>query len=322
MKDTDYAFCVARIRANESNLLSAEFIKKLAEAENYEAAVNLLVTVGWIDSDAKDDDFIRVQSRNLWTLLSESVPDKKVLDYLCVLNDYFNIKTAIKCVLSGENADKYYAEPSSLVLGSLCGSIDSRDYDTFKSESMRAATKTAFETVCITNRGQDAEMILDVAALEALLEIYSKCKYRVFSEICAFIVDSSNIRTAIRCACNKKDAEFIAAALSDCCKIKKDKLISESADGVEALREYLSTSEYSKGAELYFTNSALYDNWCEKKVLEIATGSGFTAFGFDPVCAYFYRKNNEIKTVKLILNAKKSGIPTDLLKERVMVAYA
>lgn len=322
MKDTDYAFCVARIRANETNLLSAEFIKKLVEAECYEAAVRLLETVGWIEGDTEDGDFVRKQSRNLWKLLSESVPDKKVLDYLCVLNDYFNIKTAIKCVLSGENADKYYAEPSSLPLESLCNSIDGRDFDVLKSESMRTAAKNAFETACITNRGQDAEMLLDVAALNALLEIYFNCKYRVFADICAFIVDSSNVRTAIRCAINKKDVAFIASALSDCCKIKKDKLISESVSGLDALREYLSSSEYSEGAELYFTNSALYDNWCEKKVLDIATGSGFTAFGFDPVCAYFYKKNNEIKTVKLILSAKKSGVPTELLRERVMVAYA
>ena len=322
MKDTDYAFCVARIRANESNLLSAEFIKKLVDAESYEAAVRLLETVGWIDGDTEDGDFIRRQNRNLWKLLSESVPDKKVLDYLCVLNDYFNIKTAIKCVLSGENADKYYVEPSSLPLESLCSSIDGRAFDVLKSKSMRSAAKNAFETACMTNRGQDAEMLLDVAALEALLEIYSDCKYRVFREICAFIVDSSNIRTAIRCAANKKDATFISSALSDCCKIKKDKLISEAVSGVDGLREHLASGVYAEGTELYYTNSALYDNWCEKRVLEIATGSGFTAFGFDPVCAYFYKKNNEIKTVKLILNAKKSGIPTELLKERVMVTYA
>lgn len=321
MKDTDYAFCVARIRATESKLLSAEFIKKLVETENYDDAFSLLVTAGWIDGDI-DDDFIRKQSNNLWSLLCESVPDKLVLEYLCVLNDYFNIKTAIKCILSGENADRYYSEPSSLSLDVLSRSIDNRAFDVFKSERMRNSAKVAFETACITGRGQEAEIILDVAALEALLEIYYKCKYRIFSDICAFIVDSSNIRTAIRCAQNKKDEAFISSAVSDCCRIKKDKLVSEAACSVDSLREYLLSCEYSEGTELYFTNSALYDNWCEKKVLEIATGSGFTAFGFDPVCSYFYKKNNEIKTVKLILNAKKSGIPTDLLRERVLVAYA
>lgn len=323
MRDTDYAFCVARIRARETKLLSPDFIHRLIEAESYDSAVGMLTDIGWIEAaGAENENFIRRQSSGLWAFLKECVPDKSVLDYLCVLNDYFNIKTAIKCILSGNNADKYYSEPSSLELEKLCGSIDSRTFDVFKNKNMREVAKMAFEAACMTNSGQDTEVIVDVAALGFLLETSKKSRYATFSKICSFTVDTSNIRTAIRCAEIGKDAGFISSALSECCKISKDKLVSEASAGGEQLREYLSGSEYAFGVELYYKNPALYDKWCDDKTLEIATKSGFTAFGFDPVCAYFYRKNNEIKTVKLILSAKKSGIPADVLRERVKGSYA
>ncbi len=322
MRDTDYAFCVARIRAKETELLSSEFINRLVEADDYESAVGLLLDAGWIESGCGNEDFIRKQSFGLWNFLKESVPDKKVLDGLCVLNDYFNIKTAIKCIISGNNADMYYSEPSTLDLDKLCDSIDSRTFDVFKSEAMRLTAKNAFEIACITDNGQNAEVVIDVATLECLLKMSKNSPYMTFSDICSFIVDSSNIRTAIRCTALGKDAFFMNSAISDCSKISKDRLIDNAATGIDKLKEYLMNSEYAYGVELYFCNPSLYDKWCDDKILEIATQSGYTAFGFDPVCAYFYRKNNEIKTVKMILSAKKSGIPVDLLRERVKTAYA
>ena len=322
MRDTDYAFCVARIRAKETELLSPEFINRLVEADDYESVVRLLVDAGWIESGCENEDFIRKQSFRLWNFLKESVPDKKVLDGLCVLNDYFNIKTAIKCIISGENAELYYSEPSSLELDKLSGSIDSRTFDVFKSEGMRLTAKNAFEVACMTGNGQNAEVVIDVATLECLLTMSKNSPYKTFSDICSFIVDSSNIRTAIRCTVLGKDTGFMNSAISDCSKISKDRLIINSASGIDKLKEYLMNSEYAYGVELYFCNPSLYDKWCDEKVLEIATQSGFVAFGFDPVCAYFYKKSDEIKKVKIILSAKKSGASIDLLRERVKNSYA
>ncbi len=321
MRDTDYAFCVTRIRANETKLLSADFINKLVDAADYDGAISLLVGAGWIETGSEDENFIRMQSKRLWTLLEESVPDKKVLDCLCILNDYYNIKTAIKCIISGENADLFYIEPTTLDLERLSDSIDSRSFDVFKNPSMKSVAKNAFEIACTTNNGHIAETIVDVAALEALLDISKTSKYKAFSKICSFTVDASNIRTAIRCANIGKDADFVKSAISSCSRINKEKLIAATAADKEQLKAYVSSCEYAEGAELYYSNPALYDKWFDEKILKIATQSAFSAFGFDPVCAYFYKKTNEIKTVKMILSAKKAGIPSDMLRERVKVAY-
>ena len=57
------------------------------------------------------------------------------------------------------------------------------------------------------------------------------------------------------------------------------------------------------------------------KVISIAKKSAFTAFGFDPVCAYYYAKLTEMKSVRIILTGLKSGADKESIKERVRALY-
>ena len=43
MRDTDYAYCVARIRANERYLLKAKDLSELLECKTYDSAVEYLL---------------------------------------------------------------------------------------------------------------------------------------------------------------------------------------------------------------------------------------------------------------------------------------
>ena len=55
MKDTDYAYSVARIRANESSLLTTADIEQLIAADNYQSALRILEEKGWIDAESHED---------------------------------------------------------------------------------------------------------------------------------------------------------------------------------------------------------------------------------------------------------------------------
>ncbi|MDD4422638.1 MAG: V-type ATPase subunit [Eubacteriales bacterium] len=55
IKDTDYAFAVARIRANEPGLLTESDLDQLISAENYSSALRMLEEMGWIESEDRED---------------------------------------------------------------------------------------------------------------------------------------------------------------------------------------------------------------------------------------------------------------------------
>lgn len=320
MRDTDYAFCVARLRANETQLLTSDFVNKLAESTDYKDAVRILAEKGWMNSDDDITAAVKAQNTRLWELLNESVPDKKELDSLCTLNDYFNIKVAVKCLFTGENAESYYIQPTSLDLNKLSEAVKSHEFQALH-DTMGKCASQAYDIALKTENGQNADIIIDKAALEFLSEYAKKAKNRIISEICSFTADTSNMKIALRCSATKKNTDFAEAAISVCTYLDRDRLVRYCTTSEEELYNYLLSSKYSEGAELYKRSPAAFDKWCDDKIIDIVKGAKYTAFGFGPVCAYYYAKLTEIKTVRIILTGKLSGVSNDIIKERVRALY-
>ena len=321
MKDTAYAYCVARIRANEKKLLDKSFINKLIESESYDSAVNLLKGAGWIEAGVSVKDYIRLQNEKLWTMISESVPDKDVTESLCVLNDYFNIKCAVKCALTGEDAEKYFIKPTTLDFEEIKKFLAEKNFTAFKNSDIGECLKEAYDVALKTESGQNAEVIIDSATLKALKLYSKKYKNSVFSEVCDFTIDSVNIKTAYRCLRAGKNIDFVRASISAGSFIDHTKLISCISEGEESLTAYLMKSRYAKGVAFYNESPVLFEKWCDETVVSIVSRAKFTAFGFDPVCAYYYARLNEIKNIRIILTSKQSGVAVDEIKERVRASY-
>ncbi len=320
MRDTDYAYCVARIRANERYLLNAKDISDLLECKSYDSAQQYLIDKKWISTKGEIADHIKYQSEKLWALLNESVPDKKELDILCVTNDFFNIKAAVKCHFTGKAPYDYYIQPTTLNLSELTDKVASHKFGNIEGVMGKCAEES-YKTACLTENGQNADIIVDRACIDEIKRYADKKGDSVTGEICAFLCDTANIKIAFRCARTDKKRDFVETAIGECKCFNRKALIEETLKGKEALCEYLAKTLYREGAEIYLSSAAEYEKWCDNKVISIAKKSGFTAFGFDPVCAYYYAKLTEMKSVRIILAGIKSGADRREIKERVRALY-
>lgn len=316
MRETDYAYCVARIRANEAKLLSDEFLNKLADAKSHSDAVRMLAEKRWIISGEEIKEAAARHTHELWQLLSESLPDKNDLEILCLINNFQNIKAALKCFLTGEDATGFFLHPTTLDTDKLIDSVKSLDFDKLGS-SYSESIKRAYNATTKTESGQLSEIIIDKAALSMLYKISVNNKNRIFSDVCSFITDASNIKIAFRCALTDKDEAFIDEAISECCYIDRKSLIRCSSESKSKLLEYLSGTVYSEGAKIYSENPTLFDKWFDEEIIRRITDAKYTAFGFSPVCSYYYKKLTEIKCVRIILSAKLAGADTATVRERV-----
>ena len=63
MRDTDYAYCVARIRANERYLLTEKDISELLDSKSYDGALRYLLDKMWIAPVAEISECIKYQSK-------------------------------------------------------------------------------------------------------------------------------------------------------------------------------------------------------------------------------------------------------------------
>ena len=319
MRDTDYAYCVARIRANERYLLKEKDLSELLECKSFDSAIDYLISKKWISEKGEISDCVKYQSEKLWQLLSESVPDKKELDLLSVVNDFFNIKAAVKCHFTGKDPFAYYIKPTSLDLQKLTEKVASHKFSSLEGVMGKCAEES-YKTACLTENGQNADIIIDRACIDEIRR-YAKEKSGVTAEICAFLCDTANIKIAFRCAMTNKKRDFTETAIGECSALSRKDLVEATLKGADALCEYLAKTSYSEGAEIYLTSAAEYEKWCDNKIIAIAKKSCFTAFGFDPVCAYYYAKLTEMKSVRIILTGLKSGAEKSEIKERVRALY-
>ena len=319
MRDTDYAYCVARIRANERYLLKEKDLSELLECKTYDSAMEYLLNKKWISEKGEISDCIRYQSEKLWTLLSESVPDKKELDILCIVNDFFNIKAAVKCHFTGKDPNAYYVRPTTLDLNELTEKVASHKFSSIEGVKGKCAEES-YRAACLTENGQNADIIIDRACIDEIRS-YAKEKSGVTREICSFICDTANIKIAFRCAITDKKKDFTETAIGECSLLSRKTLIEKTLGGKDTLYEYLAKTPYGEGVEIYLNSPAEYEKWCDNKIIAMAKKSLFTAFGFDPVCSYYYAKLTEMKSVRIILTGIRSGVDKSEIKERVRALY-
>lgn len=321
MKDTRYAFCVARIRALENRLLTKQDISALIHQPGCDGALNYLAQKGYSSAEDDADSLIKKQGELLHRTLTESVPDKKELDTLYILNDYFNIKALVKCALEKQNPEDYMLYPSSVDPSDFNGN-DSESVFSFLKDEYRDVAQEAYSMALKAENGRFSDVIVDRAAIDALCNRSQSKNSGLSGEICAFLGDTANIKIALRCAATHADDDYINAAIGKCSKLDRDKLIKSCVSGIESLSDYLETTVYKQGLTVYLESPSAFEKWCDDKITEITESATYTSFGFAPVVSYFYRKNLEIKTVRMILSALKSDIDREIIEERVRALYA
>lgn len=321
MKETDYAYAVARIRANEGKLLTAAMLEEIVAAPSYDRALSLLRSHGWAqEGDTDVSALVRKQNGRLWTLLQESVPDKEELQVLTALNDFYNLKAALKCMLTNVDPAPYYVQPTMLDLALLTDAMGRHAFEKLP-QPLCDCAKEAYETATRTESGQSADVIIDAAALACLSKQAEETGCELLAKILRFICDSTNIKIAVRCARTKKDLSFTQSAVGPCHGFDRDSMCAAAVQGEPALLAFLAATPYRDGVNALQKSTTAFEKWCDDQVIALSREAKYLFFGFEPIAAYYYAKTAEIKAVRIVLSAKLSGVSADTIRERVRDLY-
>lgn len=322
MKDIDYAYAVARIRANERCLLSKSDVERLVSAKTFAEAVGFLKECGRnFDGEKTEiENMLENEQKKLWSLLCESVGDRGLLRVLCVQNDFFNLKAALKCMITGKDASNLFAFPTSLDLETLVSAFKTHDFELLPFE-MKETAKQAYEVACRTENGQSADIIIDKAALKLFLSLSKSSDCDLLFEIAKYICACADIKIAYRSAKAGKSLAFIENALSGVSVFDKARLSKAAAKGTDALLKYLEKTPFEKEEKLISKSLAAFEKFTDDTVTETAKRAKLVFFGFEPVAAYYYAKTAELKTLRVVLFAKQSGIDEETIHERVRELY-
>lgn len=313
MRDTDYAYAVARIRCNETKLLTKQDIENLIMTGSCERCLARLADKGWSGSGMTESEVLAGEVEKIWALIGEISPEEHLFDSLIIPNDYHNLKAALKARLDRSEWEHLCIYPTTVSVETLKMAVDTKNFGLLP-ERMAQAADDAYDALVSWVDGQRCEMIIDAASLAAAIDAAKKQGGLLLetAEMNAFRAD---IRVAVRCARMKKPTEIIRPALADCRAVSAEPLAQAAAQGEDAICEYLAQSD-SEGAEaLRKGGLAQFEKLCAARLDKLLDAVKYESLGQGPVVAYICARMEEIRRVRIILAGLRNNVPAERIRE-------
>lgn len=322
MRDTEFAYGVAHIRAHELSLLTNDNLESMISASNLNEAIRVLGDKGWNTESEDFSSILLEESEKNWNLLCECLPEKHLLDCLIIENDFHNLKTAIKTVFTGEAPEQYFVFPCVYDTHKIKEAISKKDFSSLP-ECMAETAEKAYDVLTRLGLGQMADIIIDKQAMAVKLQMAEKSDSTLLKNAVAMNVAAANIKIALRCIKTGKSIDFMKKAMSDECPIVDIETLQKKAlEGEDAVTSYLEDiKEFSQAASFLKESSTLFEKCLDDAIMEKVKDAKYTAFGVEPIFAYFMAREAEIKNVRVILSLKRSGISSEEIRKRVREAY-
>lgn len=323
MSKTKYTYAVARIRALEVSLLTNAVIEQLLACKSAEQALQLLVEKGWGDLTAGTldaDEVLNKEEEKMWQTIREVAPDMHVFDVLSLPKLYHNLKAAIKEVCTEVENKNIFYDDCEISGEEMFALVQNKEFDKLPG-NMPAIAREAFDTLLHTRDGQLCDLIIDRATLEAMLEAGKKSGEKIIEEYAQTAVAIADIKIAVRSQKTGKNAEFMKKAMVNCSEINVDQLTQAALAGAEEIAQYLEGTSYREGADALRISPSAFERWCDNEMTDSMRSQKYESFSVGPLLAYLLARQNEIKTVRIILTGKQNEFPDEAIRERIREMY-
>lgn len=322
MSEMGYTYAVARVRALEVSLFSKGTIDQLMACKTYDQALALVLEKGWGGMDVpKDADAILAAERSkIWATVRELGIPMETFDVLSYPNVFHNLKTAIKEVYKEEKHDDFYYQGTTPSKEELREIVAKKEFHRLP-KSMEAAAIDAYETIFQTGDGQLCDVIIDQACLMAIDEAGKSCGEDIIRRYADVIVTVANIKIALRCAKTHKSMDFMQRAMAPCGNVDVDRLAKAALSGFEAICEYLTSSGLADAVEAIRVSPSAFECWCDNYLMDMLRSQKYESFTVGPIVAYVLARENEIKTVGIVLSGKLNELSDESIRERIREMY-
>lgn len=337
MSQKDYIYAVARIRSKEISLLSDQFINQLVSAESFDDCMKLLRDKGWetgegkpelaaLDDASRADRMFEAERDKTWKQLEELGVEKSAFDVFHLSNDYHNLKAAIKDTASDKDHDNIFITTGTTVpYEKIRDAVKKKDFSALPKDMAKLADDV-LTTLLHTDYGQLCDIMIDKAALDAIYKAGKEAQNDILKLYAKLTVAGADIKVIVRGIKFKKDRAFYMNALSDIDELDLKELIDSALkcdrNNFQPLYDYLEKTEFSGAISEIKKGMTAFEKWCDDQIIEKIKPELYHAFTIGPLAAYVLGRENEIKTVRIIISGKLNDLPEKAVSERIREMYA
>ena len=332
MENEKYAEAVSRIRAMETKLFDESMLNKLIEIPSPEEAVKFLQETEYaseMQNIMKVQDYEIILSKELkklYDFLYKAVPDKDLVDIMELKYDYHNIKTLLKAKALNKNYDYLLIKVKPDYTDKIVSSMQNDNYRDIP-KIMGEAIQKSYSEFLTAKDPQVIDIIIDSYMYKHMLIKAEKLGDSFITDFVKLNIDLTNIKTLLRVKNQNRNRDFLSMVLISGGKVDKDILLSCLNESIENIVNKLMFTDYGNilkmGLKDYGKDKKLnkFEKLCDNYTMDYLKKSRYISFGPEPVLAYIYGKENEIKSIRIILVGKINKVPANIIRERLREAY-
>lgn len=332
INEGDYAYASARIRAREPKLLGNSQFDRMLEAPAAEEAYKVLTEAEYgIEGRGTTglfafEELLSGEMKKCFMLLSEITPHQEVIKAFQRRYDYFNIKVLLKAELSGAEVPHILVDTGTISSAEMIRIIRERDYSGL-TPLMSEAISEVYDVFSRTRDPQAIDLILDRASIRQQTMDLNAIDSPYLRDIAGIMTDITNIRMFIRARLLNKAWDFIKKLLVQEGTISQEIFFKNSDKPAESFVEDIRHSRYgmavAKGWELYKAKKSLsgLERLLDDHLMQYVKSAKMVTMGVEPVVAYLFAKEAELRNVRIIMTGKINRLPVDLIRERLREVY-
>lgn len=318
-----YPYAVARIRVLEKKLLTNQAMSQMAEEREPAGCFRTLLDYGYESvpeiNSLGVEYILSKETEKTYRLIRELVPDENVIHVFLYKNDYHNLKVLIKQEISGVKGERYLIDSGTISVARLKKALIERNYTDLPA-IMGQAIEEAFAIYTKTQSGQMVDVILDKAVFKQMKQASYDSKNQFLMDYVTKICDLTNLKSFLRIRQMNKEFTAFASVFVEGGKLSLDLFLN--AFGTDDPVKRFKATDYGDLCESAMDKGFTeFEKQCDNFVMEYIRNAKYKALTLEPLIAYVYAKESEIKTVRIILTSKLNGISPQVIKERVREAY-
>lgn len=335
IREEDYAYATARIRAIETKLMDKNKLDRLMDMTDPAQTAKLLMESGYgIDhvENSKDgthnvEALLSSELKKAYDLLVEILPNPQVIDLFKRRYDYLNGKLILKAEFLGIDVMKSLSPMGTVKPEKLFRMITDRKMNDLP-ETFANAVLESIEAFSQTRDPQAIDFIMDRASFENMAIDAKETEEPYLQELVRRLADTANIRVFIRAKLISGNRELVSKALVNGGSVPEktyEELADKSLDQFfEALKftELAGLSPELSEAVKHPGGISQIEKVLDDSITRYLKQSKYVAMGIEPVIAYLFFKETEIKNARLIITGQVNKISQETIKERLRLGYA
>lgn len=329
IKDVDYVFISARVRAMERDLLTRERMERMLEAPSNEDAVKVLAECGYPEltelTAAGLEAVLAEQQRRTMADLGAACPQPGAVEVFRLKHDYHNAKVLVKAEALGVPQDQLLVWGGRYAPDQLAADYRQNELKGCSDRFCRGIAR-AREVLGSTGDPQQADLVLDRACFGEMTELARASGIPFVQGYVRMLIDVANLRAVVRASRLEKGPEFLDLVLVEGGSVSPRALSTARGEDLSGLfRSGALAEAAAEGAAHSAPGSGPlteFERLCDDAVMDYFGGTRLVSFGIEPVIGYLYAREAETTAIRTILSGRMAGLDSDTIRARLRRTYA